>query len=69
MPSTKTRVSKCNSATKKNKSRHLRSKLNHIKNPIGTFIRNLAMKHTSVMSKRTKKIWEYDANKELEKFL
>lgn len=47
----------------------MQGKLNHIKNPIGTFIRNLAMKHTSVMSKRTKKIWEYDANKELEKFL
>ena len=47
----------------------MQGKLNHIKNPIGTFIRNLAMKHTSVMSKRTKKIWEYDANKELERFL
>ena len=47
----------------------MQGKINHIKNPIGTFIRNLAMKHTSVMSKRTKKIWEYDANKELEKFL
>ena len=47
----------------------MQGKLNHIKNPIGTFIRNLAMKHTSVMSKRTKKIWEYDANKELEKLL
>ena len=47
----------------------MQGKLNHIKNPIGTFIRNLAMKHTSVMSKRTKKIWEYDANKELERLL
>ena len=47
----------------------MQGKLNHIKNPIGTFIRNLAMKHTSVMSKRTKKIWEYDASKELERLL
>ena len=47
----------------------MQGKLNHIKHTIGTFIRNLAMKHTSVMSKRTKKIWEYDANKELERFL
>ena len=47
----------------------MQGKLNHIKNPIGTFIRNLVMKHTSVMSKRTKKIWEYDASKELERLL
>ena len=44
-------------------------KLNHIKNPIAAFMRNLAMKHTSVISMRTKKIWEYDANKELERLL
>jgi len=47
----------------------MQGKLNHIKNPIGIFIRNLVIKHTSVMSKRTKKIWEYDANKELERLL
>ena len=44
-------------------------RLNHIKNPIAAFIRNLVMKYTPIVSMRTEKIWNYDADSELKKFL
>ena len=47
----------------------MQGKLNHIKNPIAAFIRNLIMQYTPMVSTRTKKIWDYDVNKELRKFL
>ena len=35
------------------------AKLNHLKNPLISSIRNIIMKHTPIMSFMTKKIWEY----------
>ncbi len=53
---------------KKNRSKRIKyiqrrslnqAKLNHIKNPIISTIRNIIMRHTPIMSLMTKKIWEY----------
>ena len=53
---------------KKNRSKRIKyiqrrslnqAKLNHIKNPIISSIRNIIMRHTPIMSLMTKKIWEY----------
>ena len=35
------------------------AKLNHIKNPLISSIRNVIMKYTPIMSFMTKKIWKY----------
>ena len=48
---------------------HNKGRLNHLKNPIAAFIRNLVMKYTPIVSMRTEKIWNYDADSELKKFL
>ena len=47
----------------------LQGQLNHIQNPIIALIRNLVMKHTPIVSIRTKKVWDYDADAAIEKFL
>ena len=47
----------------------LQGQLNHIQNPIIAIVRNLVMKHTPIVSIRTKKIWDYDADAAIEKFL
>ena len=47
----------------------LQGQLNHIQNPIIAKGRNLVMKHTPILSIRTKKIWDYDADAAIEKFL
>ena len=47
----------------------LQGKLNHIKNPLGIYMRNLILKYTPVVNMRTKKIWGYDAVKEVKKAL
>ena len=47
----------------------LQGKLNHIKNPLGIYMRNLILKHTPVVNMRTKKIWNYDAVREVKKAL
>jgi len=47
----------------------LQGQLNHIQNPIIAKGRNLVMKHTPILSIRTKKIWDYDADAAVEKFL
>jgi len=47
----------------------MQGKLNHIKNPIAAFIRNLIMQYTPMIEMRTKKIWDHDADSELKKFL
>ena len=36
-------------------------KLNHLKNPVLIFIRNLLMKYTNIIHIMTKKIWNYDS--------
>ena len=47
----------------------IQGRLNHVKNPIITFARNFMMKHTQVVSMRTKKIWDYDAEVEIKRIL
>ena len=47
----------------------LQGKLNHIKNPLGIYMRNLILKYTPVVNMRTKKIWGYDAVSEVKKAL
>lgn len=47
----------------------LQGQLNHIQNPIIAIVRNLVMKHTPIVSIRTKKIWDYNADAAIEKFL
>jgi EAL domain-containing protein (putative c-di-GMP-specific phosphodiesterase class I) len=47
----------------------LQGKLNHIKNPLGIYMRNLILKYTPVVNMRTKKIWGYDAVREVKKAL
>ena len=40
----------------------LQGKLNHIKNPIAAFTRNLLMSHTPLLAMRTEKIWNYNVD-------
>ena len=47
----------------------MQGKLNHIKNPVGAFIRNLIMQFTPMISMRTKKIWDYDVDAEIMRVL
>ena len=47
----------------------MQGKLNHIKNPIAAFIRNLIMRHTPLLDMRTRKIWNYDVDEEASKAL
>ena len=47
----------------------MQGKLNHIKNPVGAFIRNLIMQFTPMISMRTKKIWDHDVDAEIMKVL
>ena len=47
----------------------LQGKLNHIKNPVGAFIRNLMMQYTPMISMRTKQVWDYDVEAEIMKFM
>ena len=47
----------------------MQGKLNHIKNPIAAFIRNLIMQYTPMIEMRTKKIWDHDADEEIMKVL
>jgi salicylate hydroxylase len=42
--------------------------LNHIQSPTIALVRNLVMKHTPIVSMRTRKIWDYDADAAIEKF-
>ena len=41
------------------------AKLNHLKNPILIFLRNMMMKYTNIIYVLTKKIWDYDPKKEM----
>ena len=47
----------------------MQGKLNHIKNPVGAFIRNLIMQFTPMIPMRTKKIWDYDVDAEIMRVL
>jgi len=47
----------------------LQGKLNHIKNPIAAFTRNLLMSHTPLLAMRTNKIWNYNVDEEISKAL
>jgi len=47
----------------------VQGKLNHIKNPIAAFIRNLILRHTPLLAMRTKKIWNYNVDEEITKAL
>ena len=47
----------------------MQGKLNHIRNPIGAFFRNLIMRHTPLLAMRTKKIWNYNVDEEVSKAL
>ena len=47
----------------------LQGKLNHIKNPIAAFTRNLLMSHTPLLAMRTSKIWNYNVDEEILKAL
>jgi len=47
----------------------MQGKLNHIKNPVGAFIRNLIMQFTPMISMRTKKIWDHDVDAEIMRVL
>ena len=47
----------------------MQGKLNHIKNPVGAFIRNLIMQYTPMISIRTKNIWGYDVDAEIMRVL
>ena len=52
---------------KRIKSIHKKSlnqaKLNHLSNPLIVFVRNILMKYTNVILKRTNSIWSYDVKK------
>ena len=39
-------------------------KLNHLKNPLLVFLRNILMKYTNIISSQTKSIWFYDVTNE-----
>ena len=41
------------------------AKLNHLKNPILIFFRNMMMKYTNIIYVLTKKIWDFDPKKEM----
>ena len=41
------------------------ARLNHLKNPILVFIRNILMKYTRIISSRTEVIWSYNVTKKL----
>ena len=47
----------------------LQGKLNHIKNPIAAFTRNLLMSHTPLLAMRTEKIWNYSVDEVISKAL
>ena len=47
----------------------MQGKLNHIKNPVGAFFRNLIIQYTPMISIRTKNIWGYDVDAEIMKVL
>ena len=47
----------------------LQGRLNHIHNPFLAFMRNLVMKHSPIVSMRTKYVWDYDAEAAVEKLL
>jgi len=47
----------------------MQGKLNHIKNPVGAFIRNLIIQYTPMISIRTKNIWGYDIDVEIMRVL
>ena len=47
----------------------MQGKLNHIKNPVGAFIRNLIIQYTPMISIRTKNIWGYDVDAEIMRVL
>ena len=47
----------------------LQGKLNHIKNPLAAFIRNLILRHTPLLAARTEKIWNYNVDEEISKAL
>jgi salicylate hydroxylase len=42
-------------------------RLNHLKNPVLIFLRNLFMKYTNIINNLTKSIWNYDSKKEVDK--
>lgn len=44
-------------------------RLNHLSSPISIFFRNLIMRYTPILRIRTKKIWGYDADKEIKEAL
>ena len=44
-------------------------RLNHIKNPAAAFIRNLIMRYTPIITKRTNGIWDYDIDEDILKIL
>ena len=39
------------------------AKLNHLSNPLNVFARNILMRYTNVILKRTNSIWSYDVKK------
>jgi hypothetical protein len=41
------------------------ARLNHLKNPILVFIRNILMKYTRIISSRMEVIWSYNVTKKL----
>ena len=47
----------------------VQGKLNHIKNPIAAFTRNLLMSHTPLLAMRTEKIWNYSVDEVISKAL
>ena len=47
----------------------MQGRLNHTKNPIAAFIRNLLMRHTPLLTIRTEKIWNYNVDEEISKAL
>ncbi len=47
----------------------LQGRLNHIKSPTAAFIRNLIMRYTPMITKRTQKIWDYNIDQEILKAL
>ena len=47
----------------------MQGRLNHTKNPIAAFIRNLLMRHTPLLTMRTEKIWNYNVDEEISKAL
>ena len=44
-------------------------RLNHLSSPISILFRNLIMRYTPILRMRTKKIWGYDADKEIKEVL